>query len=160
EDLFAGVGDQMFDLARAGAGEGHENVGHGHIDLRLFFLGRDDDRQYSGDDGHGGQQRRQARVLKRAGNAARQANGWLLFAHCCALPANTASGSSATSSPSSRPESTSRRSPSRVPMRTWRSLGAPELLRTNTARSSLRSSRLAAGTHSASRVATASITRT
>jgi len=35
---------QLLDLARIGAGEGHDDVGHGHVDLRLF-LARSDQRR-------------------------------------------------------------------------------------------------------------------
>ena len=70
QDLFARNGDQLVDLLHIGAGERHHDIGHGDIDLRLFFFRGDDHHQQAGQQADQGQQGRHLRVLTRARNAA------------------------------------------------------------------------------------------
>ena len=57
-------GHHLLDLARVGAGEGHDDVGHGHVDLRLFLARGDGHRDQAQQQADQGQDRGQRVVLE------------------------------------------------------------------------------------------------
>jgi hypothetical protein len=59
QHLLGGNRDQLLDVLRRGAREGHEHVGHRHVDLRLLLARRDDHGERTRHDEHEREQRRQ-----------------------------------------------------------------------------------------------------
>src|SRR5690554_2557038 len=171
--LLGRCGNGAFNLPGAGPWHGHHDVRHGDINLGLFLLGCHHDRQDTKNNRQDRQQRRQVVVLEYPGNGSGRADRRQVITHGLYSPSARAfsdrlrrslptrvSGLVTTRSPSESPASTSSRSFSRAPRRTWRRRGLSWLSSTNTARSSLRSIRALAGTHRASRLATGTLTFT
>ena len=68
QHLFGRRGDQRLDILDRRADKRNEHVGHGHVDLRLFFARRHGDREQAHQRGHQRDQRRQLRVQKKTRN--------------------------------------------------------------------------------------------
>ena len=68
--------DHLFHIFGRRARKGNDDVGHGHIDLRLFFPGGDEHREESGKDRHKSEQRCDPRRLEEGSDSAREAKGF------------------------------------------------------------------------------------
>ena len=64
EDLFGGYGHHLLHVGHAGTGEGNQHIGHGDVDLRLFFARRHQHGKRAEQQGHQRQQRRNVRALE------------------------------------------------------------------------------------------------
>ena len=73
QHLLGRSGDHVLHINAAGSRKGNHHVGHGHVDLRLFFSRRDQHRECTQQQGHQRQQGRQCIRLKGSCNATRNA---------------------------------------------------------------------------------------
>ncbi len=127
QHLLGRAGDQVLDLHRRGAGDRDEDIGEGHVDLRLFLPRRHQDGEEPQQQPHQGQQRGDGGVLE----ARRDPPGDARIVSAISLrsPARwdlsstpAAMGSRATRSPSVSPDRTAQASPRARPRRIWRKL--------------------------------------
>ena len=81
ELLFQRRADQLLDLARRRARIRHEDVRHGHVDLRFFLARRHQHRDQAQQQAHERDQRRDRIGLERGGKASRQAQARQLVSH-------------------------------------------------------------------------------
>ena len=90
--LLGGPGHHVLHILAAGPRKGNQHIGHGHIDLGLFFTRGHQHGKQAHQQGHQRQQGREGIGLKSRGNAARNTHGWLVFhAHLTWQPAHPAS---------------------------------------------------------------------
>ena len=134
EHLLHGRGDEAFHLGCRGAGERHQHVREGDIDLWFFFAWCYQHREHAGQQGQQRQQRRQLAVQEIPRQAPRKAE-WPDGVHgvapagddCCSVR-RAALASTATWSPGASPaRMLMRPAPCGCPARTWRRRVRPVL---------------------------------
>jgi hypothetical protein len=73
EHLFGGRSHHLFDVGHRRPGEGDEDVGHGHVDLRLLLARRDQHGEEPHEQGDEREQRRDLRALELRGDTTGEA---------------------------------------------------------------------------------------